>query len=235
MARGAGPLKLEPSAADTSTDTVSVERTAVNIMKRAPIAWSLVAVFLLGGTLARAQSLADLAKKEEERRKAAKGPAKVYTNDDLKKYPTPPPTPEGQPATSGAAPAVPGVPAPPGDPNAPDAAKPPEPPKPGDSSKPSPAEEKKDEAYWRGLITAARTKLERDESYMEALQTRINSLTNDFYSRDDPAQRAVIETQRNKALAELNRLKNEIADDKANITKIQEDARKEGALPGWLR
>jgi hypothetical protein len=70
---------------------------------------------------------------------------------------------------------------------------------------------------------------------MEALQTRINSLTNDFYARDDPAQRAVIETQRNKALAELDRLKNEIVDGKANIAKIQEDARKEGVPPGWLR
>ena len=226
MARGAGALKPQQGPADTSTVTVSVERTAVNIMKPAPIAWSLVAVFLLGGTLARAQSLADMAKKEEDRRKATKGPSKVYTNDDLKKYPTPPPTPEGQ--TPAPAAGTPGTPAP-GEPNAADAAKP------ADPSKAAPVEDKKDEAYWKGLITAARTKLERDESYKEALQTRINSLTNDFYARDDPAQRAVIETQRNKALSEMDRLKQEIADGKANIAKIQEDARKEGVPPGWLR
>jgi hypothetical protein len=215
--------------ADTSTDRLSLQSTAVNIMKPAPIAWSLVAVVLLGGTFARAQSLADLAKKEEERRKATAGPSKVYTNEDLKKYPTPPPTPaptEGQPAANaGAAPAVP----PPGDPNAPDASKP------ADPSKPAAQEDKKDEAYWKGLITSARTKLERDESYLEALQSRINALTNDFYSRDDPAQRAVIETQRNKALNELERLKKDVSDGKANIVKIQEDARKEGVPPGWLR
>src|SRR5512133_2012060 len=157
-------------------------------MKPAPIAWSLVAVFLLGGTLARAQSLADLAKKEEERRKTASGPSKVYTNDDLKKYPTPAPTPAG---AEGALPAVPA----PGDPNAPDASKPADPSKPPDAAKPAGQEEKKDEAHWKGLMTSARTKLERDESFLEALQTRVNSLTNDFYSRDDPAQRSVIETQ----------------------------------------
>jgi hypothetical protein len=199
-------------------------------MKPAAIAWSLVTVFLLGGTFARAQSLADVAKKEEERRKATKAPpTKVYTNDDLKKYPTPAPT-------QGATPAVPA----PGDANADpskpaDASKPADPSKAADASKQAPPEEKKDENYWKGLITAARTKLDRDESFLTALQTQVNSLTNDFYSRDDPAQRAVIETQRNKAMAEMDRLKKEIVDDKANIAKIQEDARKEGVPPGWLR
>jgi hypothetical protein len=191
-------------------------------MKPAPIVWSLVAVFLLGGTLARAQSLSDLAKKEEERRKAVKGPAKVYTNDDLKQYPTPPPAPpaaEGQPAGAPGAPAA--IPAP-GD-------------APADPSKPAAQDEPKDEAYWKGLITSARTKLDRDQSYLEALQTRINSLTNDFYARDDPAQRAVLWTQRTKALEEKDRLTKEIAEGKATIAKIQEDARKAGVPPGWLR
>ena len=203
-------------------------------MKPSPIAWSLVAVFLLGGTLARAQSLADVAKKEGERRKATPAPSKVYTNDDLKKYPTPAPaTAEGQPPASASG--APGVPAPPGAPNTPDATKPADPSKPADPPKPAAQEEKKDEAYWKGVITAAQSKLERDESFLEALQSRVNSLTNDFYSRDDPAQRSVIETQRIKALGEMDRLKQEIADDKATIAKIQEDARKEGVPPGWLR
>ncbi len=192
-------------------------------MKPAPIAWPLVAAFLLGGTFARAQSLSDIAKKEEERRKAVKGPTKVYTNDDLKKYPTPAPEPaaaEGQPAANAGAP--PPVPAPP-DQAAPDA------------SKAAPKEEVKDEAYWKNLMTTARTKLERDQSYLDAMQTQVNSLTNDFYARDDPAQRAVIWTQRIKALDDLERLKKDIADDKTAVAKIQEDARRAGVPPGWLR
>ena len=36
------------------------------------------------------------------------------------------------------------------------------------------------------------------------MQTRINALTTDFVNRDDPAQRAVIEHDRQKALAELD-------------------------------
>lgn len=186
-------------------------------MKLAPVAWSLVAVVFLGGAAAEAQSLGDIAKKEEQRRKAVKEPAKVYTNDDLKKYPTPAPSP-AQPAPDAAAPAP--VPAPDDKPEQP---------------KPAGQEEPKDEAYWRGLITAARTKLERDESYLEALQSRVNALTNDFYARDDPAQRAVIWTQRTKALDEMERLKTEIAEGTKNIAKIQEDARRAGVPPGWLR
>jgi hypothetical protein len=192
-------------------------------MKPAPIAWSLVGVILLGGTLARGQSLSDLAKKEEERRKAVKAPTKVYTNDDLKKYPTSPPAgapAEGQPATAPGAP--PPVPAPTDQP-------------PADASKAAPQDELKDEAYWKDLLGAARTKLERDESYLEALQTRINSLTNDFYARDDPAQRAALWSQRTKALDEMERLKKDVVADKAAIAKIQDDARRAGVPPGWLR
>ena len=67
------------------------------------------------------------------------------------------------------------------------------------------------------------------------MQTRVNSLTNDFYARDDPAQRAVIWTQRTKALEQMERLKTEIAEGTKAIAKIQEDARKAGVPPGWLR
>lgn len=194
-------------------------------MKRAPVAWSLVAVVFFGGTVARAQSLSDVAKKEEERRKAVKGPAKVYTNDDLKKYPSAPSP--GKPAPDAAAPAP--VPAPGEQPPAGEA-KPP-----AESPKPAAQDEQKDEAYWKGLITAARTKLERDQSYLDALQSRVNALTNDFYARDDPAQRAQLWTQRTKALNEMERLKTEIADGTKNIAKIQDDARRAGVPPGWLR
>ena len=47
--------------------------------------------------IARAQSLADVAKKEEERRKALPAPVKVYTNKDLNAVP-PPPVPASKPA-----------------------------------------------------------------------------------------------------------------------------------------
>ena len=71
--------------------------------------------------------------------------------------------------------------------------------------------------------------------FAEALQSRINALTTDFTSRDDPAQRAVIATDRQKALAELDRVKNDITKQTKAIADIQEEARKSNIPPGWLR
>jgi len=47
------------------------------------------AAFLLTAMAAQAQSLADVARKEEERRKATPEAAKVYTNKDLNAAPAP--------------------------------------------------------------------------------------------------------------------------------------------------
>jgi hypothetical protein len=196
-------------------------------MKAAPVAWSLVAVVLLAGSVGRAQSLSDIAKKtEEERRKAGKGPIKVYTNDDLKAYPTAPaPDASAQPAPEGAAPAT-ATPAP-GDQ-----------PAEGGVVKPADRDEgsgSRDQSYWKGQLSSAEAKLQRDQSYRDALESRINALTNDFYARSDPAQRATIWSQRTKALEEMERVKKDISDGQAAIAKIREDARKAGVPPGWLR
>jgi hypothetical protein len=51
----------------------------------------------------RAQSLADLSRQEEDRRKTIKQPAKVYTNKDLGQVP---PGPAPPPATATAPPAA---------------------------------------------------------------------------------------------------------------------------------
>src|SRR3546814_5685634 len=66
-------------------------------------------------------------------------------------------------------------------------------------------ENEKDETWWRTRINQAREELRRNEVFAEALQTRINSLSADFVNRDDPAQRALVADDRNKALAELAR------------------------------
>ncbi len=192
-------------------------------MRKTPLAWGLAAVVLCSG-MAHAQSLGEVAKKEEERRKAIKAPGKVYTNDDLRKYPVgPPPVPPGE---GGAAATAPGSP---GDPVAVAKAQG------GGIPAPEKVEETRDEAYWRKRITDARDQLRRSEAFLEAMQTRVNSLTNDFYARDDPAQREAIWAQRTAALEEMERLTQEIADLKKSITDIEEEARREGVPPGWLR
>ena len=69
----------------------------------------------------------------------------------------------------------------------------------------------------------------------EAIQTRVNALSTDFVNRDDPVQRAAIAAERDKSLAEMDRLKKEIAEHTKKIAAIQQDARRAGAPPGWVR
>jgi hypothetical protein len=166
-----------------------------------------------------AQSLGDVAKKEEERRKAVPKPAKVYTNKDLGSAATP---------TTEPAPAAASVDATnPGDTKA--AAKD------APAAKDADKEPPKDQKYWADRKKTLQDQLDRDQTYAEALQSRINGLNTDFVNRDDPAQRAVISRDRQKALAELNRLKDQIAAGKKALADLDEEARRAGVPPGWLR
>jgi hypothetical protein len=178
----------------------------------------LVALALAGGVrLARGQSLADAARKEAERRKEVKVPAKVITNKDL-----------GAPSTSSGA-AEPAKP----EPSPKDA---------DDKTKNADGADKakddatpKDEKYWRDRTKALQAALDHDQAFADALQVQVNALTTDFVNRDDPAQRTVIGQNKQKALDELTRLTKAIADDKKALADLQEEARKAGVPPGWLR
>jgi hypothetical protein len=183
-----------------------------------------------GASFVQGQTLGDVARQEEERRKTIKEGGKVYTNKDLKEVPPPVPpavgadkeqkSPSGDKGTakdegtekSGKDKAV--------------------------ASRKDEAKEKeptKDQDYWRSRMKTLQTGLERDQVYAEALQSRISALTTDFVNRDDPAQRVVIASERDKATAELERLKKAIVEDKKAITDLEEEARRAGVPPGWLR
>ena len=188
-------------------------------------------------SIATAQSLGDVARREEQRRKAIKKPAKVYTNKDLAGSDIAPPTSapssgafsSGQSASESAPPAG------------------------GDSSQSATSEgapsedataqagaQTSDDAPatkddWQKRLQDARSSLERSQMFAEALQTRINSLTTDFVARDDPAQRSAIEGERRKALAQLDKVKREIEDQNKAIADIQEQARRAGVPAGWVR
>jgi len=176
-----------------------------------------------------AQTRGDLAKKELERRKATPPAARTYTNEDLKKV-TPFPG-EAKPVDPAAKidpktgkptePTKVEDPANPGDAAKADGAKPPEP--------------AKDEKHWRGRITAVQDEIARNESFRDALQNQINSLTAEFVGRDDPAQRAQIADNRQKKIAELGRVNSEIEKGNKLKLEIEEEARRAGVPPGWLR
>ena len=188
----------------------------------------LLAVALLAVGLAPvvAQSLGDIAKKEEERRKAIKHPSRVITNDDLKPVPPPLPlsgTPEAAAAADRAAEKVSDKGVLEGDH------------KNADDGKDKGSAVRKDQKYWSGRRKDLATQLERDQSYSDALQTKIDALTADFANRDDPLQRAAIARERQRSLDELDRLKKAIQDDKKAISDFEEEARRAGVPPGWLR
>jgi hypothetical protein len=173
----------------------------------------IAALMLALPTAAAAQSLADIARAEEARRKSVTKPSKVYTNVDLRADITAPPSTNASPAAPSSQ--VPSVNLPAG------------------KAEPLPPE--KDQAYWSARINAARQALDRSRIFADALQSRINALTTDFTNRDDPAQRAQIELERQRAMAELDRVNKEIAEQTKAIADIEDEARKAGVPPGWLR
>lgn len=163
---------------------------------------------------AAAQSLAAVARKEEARRKQVKQPSKVITNKDLRPVtarPQPAPAPAESPApTEGAPPAAAAAP---------------------DEEQ----QREQDEEAWRNKMADARQALDRSQMYADALQSKINALWADFTARDNPVERAQIEIERKKAIAEQERVKSEIEAQKKAIADLEEEARKAGVPPGWIR
>ena len=183
-------------------------------------------VLLTSAASIGAQSLADVARAEEARRKAVKGQVKVYTNDTLRGAdggePPAPPAPQPAPAAKPAAGAADATAKPAPDPGA----KPPAAP---------PAATAKDEKYWRDRLASARDALQRSQTFADALQSQINGLYTEFVNMSDPAQRAVIEQKRLAAIAEQDRVNADIAKFTKALADIEDEARRANVPPGWLR
>ena len=170
---------------------------------------------LLAAASLSAQSLGAVAKETEAKRKTAKPSGKVYTNDSLKSDPRDVSPPAAAPAA--ATPSAPDV-------NADDKAKQ------GESGK-----QVKDEAYWRDRIKAEREALARAETFAAALQSQINGLYAEFTACQAPPQCNEVSAKRQKSIAELDRVKKEVAQHTKGIADIQEEARRAGVPAGWVR
>jgi hypothetical protein len=196
-------------------------------MKRHTLPGSVVvfaiAVGLSGSPAASGQTLGEVAKKEAERRKAQPQTGKVYTNKDLPASAQKPAT--ANPSTGTTAQTTTDPVAAATEQKAEDAKAP------GDK----PQGDQKDQAYWKNRMATAREELRRSEMFAEALQTRVNTLNKDFSSRDNPAQRSAIGADRTEALNELTRVKQDVERGKKQIADIEEEARKAGVPPGWVR
>jgi hypothetical protein len=178
-------------------------------------------VWSVAAAAAQSPPLGEVARQEAERRREQPAAAKIYTNKDL-----PPsaqdrgPLPSAYPDTSDQASAAP----------APEA-----------SAQPSgkvagPGEEPvRNQAWWRDRIGQVRERLRVLEEEAEALQSRINVLSRDFVSRDNPVQRTRIGEERAVAIEELARARDAIALGRQEIADIEEEARRASVPPGWLR
>ena len=108
-------------------------------------------------------------------------------------------------------------------------------PRPGAAAADAAPVARNDEKAWRDRMRSARDALERDEVLAGAMQSRINGLQTDIVNRDDPGQQGQLRQQLARTLAELDRLKKLVETDRQAIADIQNEARKQGVPPGWIR
>jgi hypothetical protein len=192
-----------------------------SVVRRGTCALALVTAFAISAA-AQAPALGDIAKKEAERRKALPPSGKVYTNKDLPesaRKPAPSPGPVSTPAEAAA-------PAERADVTAP---------QPG-SEQPAKAEtEQKDEAWWKARNAGLQEDLRRNQLFAQALQSRINALTRDFTNASNGPRQRQIGDERREAMAELDRVLQELEAGKQRIADLEEEARKAGVPASWLR
>jgi hypothetical protein len=183
----------------------------------------IVAMGLTFQGVAGAQSLAEVARAEEARRKTVKAPSKTYTNDDLK---------GGSDSSVVASPSAASTAS-----ASPQTAKPADGAAKADASKdvPAQADPKKEEKYWRDRFTATQQALARNKVLLDALQSRVNALNADFVNIDDPAQRSLVQANLQTAMGEMARVKTDIDAKTKEVASIQEEARKANVPAGWLR
>lgn len=174
----------------------------------------VISTVLVVQAVPSAQSLADVAKAEEARRKTVKAAAKIYTNEDLGRTPDTSPAPPSSTPNPGAKPT--------------DAAAK------SDEQKAA-ADPTKTEAHWRDRATAIQQSLSRNKLLLDALQSQVNGLNAEFVNTDDPGQRGLLEARLKRASGELQRVQQDIEKQSKAAADLQEEARRSGVPAGWVR
>ncbi len=90
------------------------------------------------------------------------------------------------------------------------------------------------ESYWRETMYEARKKVKDFENEATVLVLKLNRLHNEFYSEDDGFKREMIQREIQKTFYEQDLNKENLAKAKAELQDLEKEARKSGALPGWL-
>jgi hypothetical protein len=193
-------------------------------MKRV-FAFCVALLFFLTAALAFSQSLADLAKKEKERREKIKDGSKVITNEDTPKYkagPVTTGTPIAPPASQKAGADKSG--------SEPEAA-----PKAAKANPDEPVDfQGRPESFWRQTMADARQRVKNLENEANVLILKMADLQNQFYREASGFKQQDIQREIQKTFYEQDRNKEELSKAKDQLQDLEKEARKSGALPGWL-
>jgi hypothetical protein len=175
-----------------------------------------IILFLASAFIVHAQSLADLAKKEKERRSRITK-ARVITVEEAAKYITKP-NPSATKKNSEE--------------------------KAGESEAESKAEKPdldepvdfqgRPESYWRQTMAEARQRVQDLENEKNVLILKQNRLENEFHGEDNGFRRETIQREIQKTFYEQDLNKENLEKAKAALEDLEKEARKSGALPGWI-
>jgi hypothetical protein len=185
----------------------------------------LPAFFVLFASIAYSQSLSDLAKKEKERRESVKNDhvindekfVKYKSNSDTAKDAAdkPPSQSNNQEPTQK---------------NADNAA--PNENKSGDVE--AVDFQGRTESYWRNAMRAAHESVTRLENESNVLVLKLNGLQDQFYKEADGFRRETVQREIQKTYYEQDLNKQNLEKAKAALQDLENEARKSGALPGWI-
>jgi hypothetical protein len=188
-------------------------------MKRSAVLLPII-IFLAIPSVVFSQSLADLAEKEKNRRQQIKEESKVITNQDIH---------HGDGA----------------EPPADSAAQSSDKPDSKDSEKNATKKSTPDsdepvdfqgrtESFWRESMADARKKVQDLENEANVLTLKLNDLQTRFYREDDGFKRESIQREIQKTIYEQDQNKENLANARDALQDLEKEARKSGALPGWI-
>lgn len=188
---------------------------------------ALCALLLLNTVaLGAAQSLAELARKERERREKAGTASRVIRNEDLKTITAAKMTRVSRPAAAEEEAVKTGVPA---EENAEAGVSAQE------TALATASETPRDEKQWRDALTEARLQLKLAQNRELVLQLMGNELRNRFFVESDGSTRSLIEQQLNQTLLDIESNKEEIARAEEALRRLEAAAKKENVPPAWMR
>ena len=192
---------------------------------------SILVLLVAAPAVSRAQSLGEVAKREEEKqekkKKSGKPPAKVkvYTEEDLKK---------ARESESGALTVLPEN----GNLEAGGAAASSSDDDEVVSGEGRPAGgRRRTEAYWRGRATRAREAVDEADGKVRDLEARIAALRNDMnpVNTQDPNRLQTRDRELQEAMDGLDAARRAADAARKALADLEEEARRAGAMPGWVR